>query len=268
MFSNKMVKSKLLFGALVVGLSSNSYALYSDPAPDPTWSNVTGLWIPYTYAGSVALDPEGGKSNDSSNGGASFSGDTDISSGWNQTTATCNPAGTGTRCGNKPSAYYYYWNNGTPNVITDDILYMRMRVNDDPRPNNGNNPGLNQSHWNFLIDIEQETSPGSGVYQLDGFKEIWLDINGSYSGSGHDTVRIVYDDQPSQLVANANGAGNSGSCPGGSGSTQSTPGGTVVNQFVACRSAGFTTDTLCNDGSTEFSHTRIVPIVMVRVNIM
>lgn len=60
-----MVKSKLLFGALVVGLSSNCYALLTDSPPDPTWANIDNsgspLWVTYTFSGSAVYDPEGGK---------------------------------------------------------------------------------------------------------------------------------------------------------------------------------------------------------------
>ena len=195
MFSNKMVKSKLLFGALVVGLSSNCYALLTDSPPDPTWANIDNsgspLWVTYTFSGSAVYDPEGGKSNDHSYGTGSFSSSVEIASGWPEyATGVCNPAindgFADTQCGSKPSAFYYYWNNATPGDTTDDILYMRMRMNESPI--SPNNYQFKNFHWNFLLD-----------YDGDGFKEVWLDVfGGGLNGSGQtSTLRILYDDNPS-----------------------------------------------------------------------
>jgi len=120
-------------------------------------------------------DPEPGQGNDATNGGTSFGGSDDLSSGWPQSTATCNPTIAGTQCGNQPTAYYE-WNTRGTATEADDYFFFRMRVAATP-DNNGDNK-LDQNHWNVLLDTDG-----------DGFKEFWVDIAGK-----DDVVNLYFED--------------------------------------------------------------------------
>lgn len=140
-------------------------AIHADLNSVPTpWVNFNGPgWFPSLNSGSPARDFEStGGCVDPTNGGAAFSGESDISSGGAPyNVANCNPAvPPGVCCGTETSAFIAYYNGGGggDTDISDDYFAARMRVNGDPR-NDGNNC-LSNSHWNFLVDNDN-----------DGYKE-------------------------------------------------------------------------------------------------
>jgi hypothetical protein len=211
------------------------------------WTDVDGNWLPYELLGEWLYDAEGGLSTDSSNGGASFGADSDIASGYPPIAGPgCTTLGD-TLCGDQVSAWFFYLDaDPDPLVgVAGDVLFLRVRVNDNP---SGNTVGFNQSHWNFLLDIEEPAPTG-----LDNFKELWIDLDGGFNGgSKPDRVRILYENNDDNDVTNGDGAYGDGSCGG-----QSAPGGTVINSFLACKADGIAE---CMSGSDELSHTRVVDI--------
>ncbi|MEH6552211.1 MAG: C25 family cysteine peptidase [Pseudomonadales bacterium] len=267
-------------------ISLPAHSLITDVAPDPDWSEVSGNWVPYVAAGVVARDPEGGKSLDDSNGGTSFSGSAEIASGYpenpDNAATPCAPSGGGDLCGLYPSAYYYYYDGGTPGFagtdvdtngvdddIQDDILYLRIRVNDSPQSASG--LGFQQNHWNFLFDTEETGVPPAsdfctgvdvtpGTENPDCYKEIWIDLdgNGFTGGSSADKLSIIYENLQQDTVSNSDGAGIAGDdCQFKFSGATDDGTGTVVNSFMACHSNGLTGD--CEDGSgDDLSHTRTV----------
>ena len=182
-----------------------------------SWTNF--ISSPYTLNGIDMRDGE--SSADPTQGSASVTPSrSDISSGWDGTNGAvtnCNPQTAGfDRCGLQPSVYVGYYDGGTtwdnvPNSasMNDDFLFFRMRVNGDPRTGG---IGLNSTHWNFLIDTDN-----------DGFKEFWIDVDGSDSGgpNSSDIINIYYEDNLSQAITN----------------TDPAPGGTLIDQFTACRNS-------------------------------
>ncbi len=246
----------LVVAGVLAGMGSlPGHAELTDPAP-VAWSVVDNggnpsaqnRWVPYEKNGEPLYDSEGGSSTDTSNGGASFSGAQDIASGYPPIAGPgCTQVGD-TQCGDKISAFFYYYDDGVAGV-DGDVLFARMRVNGDP----ASAPGFTGGHWNFLLDIEQPIPNGT----LDGFKELWIDVNGNFNGGFKaDMLRLVYEDNPENDVSNDYGAlgtlSGAGTCGG-----NSATGGTVINAFVACSAAGLTGD--CRNGSgQDLSHTRVV----------
>ena len=263
------VKIVAILSIVLSSVSFHSHALLTDPA-EP-W---TTTWYPYTLDGVPVRDPEGGKQNDATNGGASFTGPSEIASGYTDTEFPCNPAefndnGTptpvGTQCGEKNSAFYFYENGGTVGNISDDVLFLRIRVNSDPQAANG--LGFVPNHWNFLLDIEEPAGGGNPVGELDGIKEFWIDLDGnglSGNSGGIDKLRLVYDNGPDNTAPNEDGAGT-GTFPDNicdvTGSNSTTDGtGVVINSYIACHSEGLT-GTACYNGTDDLSHARIVAVV-------
>lgn len=195
-----------------------------------SWSNFVAN--AYTLNGIPLRDVE--TSADPTQGSASVSPSrSDIASGYdgsNGAASNCNPPSPGSNeCGSQPSVYTGYYDGGTtwdnvPNSasMNDDYLFFRMRVNGDPRTNG---IGLNSTHWNFLIDIDN-----------DGFKEFWIDVDGSFAGGPNsaDIVNIYFDNANTQQVANIDPA----------------PTGSRVERYTACVS-----NTNC-----ATSHTRAYPV--------
>ena len=247
----------LVAACVVVAMGSlPGHATLTDPAP-AAWTVVDGTgnpedqnnWLPYQFNGESLYDSEGGLSTDSSNGGASFSGAQDIASAYPPIAGPgCTTVGD-TQCGDEISAFFFYYDAGLSGV-TGDVLFLRLRVNGDPR----STPGFDGGHWNFLLDVQQGDPPA-----LDGYKELWIDVNGNYNGGAKaDTVRLLYEDNDDDDVTNDDGAygtlTGADTCGG-----LSASGGTVINSFVACSAEGLGGN--CQDGSgQDLSHTRIVDI--------
>ena len=225
-------------------------------------------WIAYANF----LDPEGGKTNDATNGGASFSAEVDIASGWTSGTGTCNPSSAGTRCGTKNSAFYYV-DNKTAGSNTDGILFLRMRVDGDPR--DGGN-AMSPSHWNFLLSITGTVSVPIGggttrtytedITGMPDAKEFWIDVfGGAASGGGSiDKVDLFYannrngDAWAGGVDGNNLPGGNNARKPDAtSGCNETTAGFHLINSFQACNAAGLAA---CASGGNDLSHTRVVPV--------
>ena len=71
---------------------------------------------------------------------------------------------------------YGFYNGGTeydpldPSTLEDDYILFRMRLSGNP----GTGGGFTSSHWNILLDIDD-----------DGYKEYWVDLEGSYQWSAN-----------------------------------------------------------------------------------
>ena len=215
-------------------------------------------WTPYTVDGDPVYDSEGGLSTDSSNGGASFSSDSDIASGWDMTSGPCTFQGPppDTQCGTKVSGFFYYTDGGTVGDLSDDVVYGRMRIDGDPRGTSAR--GFKQNHWNFLLDVEMPdipvVSPG-GESPPDRIKELWIDVFGGFNGGNDaDQLRILFENNNDNDVTNDNGAGGTTGCGG-----SSTAGGTFINSFIACNDEGLGGE--CQNASgNDLSHTRVIAV--------
>jgi len=195
-----------------------------------SWSNFVAN--AYTLNGIPLRDGE--TSADPTQGSASVRPSrSDIASGFdgtNGSASNCNPTLAGfSDCGLQSSVFTGYYDGGTtwdevPNSasMNDDYLFFRMRINGDPRTNGF---GLNSTHWNFLVDIDN-----------DGFKEFWIDVDGSFAGgpNSSDVVNIYFDDTNSQQVLN----------------TDPAPTGSRVERFTACVSTS----------GCSTSHTQAYPV--------
>ncbi|MBT3310423.1 MAG: hypothetical protein HN931_04425 [Desulfobacterales bacterium] len=162
-------------------------ASFTDTATD--WSNFeppSGFTIPYTFNGAPVSDEEG--SSDSSNGGAAVSPSSiDLASG----SSTSDPGPFDT-----PS--YGYFDGGTPYDINDplsledDYVLFTMRLSGDPRSGTqANKTDFTSYHWNVLLDVDG-----------DGYKEFWIDLNGSFAqgNNKYDQLQILYDNSNSQEI--------------------------------------------------------------------
>ena len=265
----------VLLGCAIQLAAEPARALLSDAAAP--WSLVDNggspeeenNWLPYTVGGIAVRDPEGGKSSDLSNGGTSFSGATDISSGWSGINNNCHPDSANPlspnpgQCGLETSAFYYIHPGDDLGSTVDDTLFLRVRVDGDPQASSGF--GFIQNHWNFLFDGD-----------LDNFKELWLDLDGNgFDGTslGIDKIRIIYENLDSNDVSNEDGAGTAGDTCNGAGNATTDGSGVVVDSFIACHSAGLLAcscpalavfnASLCPIGGGDpgdHSHSRIVPV--------
>jgi Peptidase family C25 len=226
---------------------------------DPTTTDCTGVavtWEPITTdGGSVVRDPEGGKTTDSSNGGASFTAESDLASNWNDKAPTyndCNPLDPASQqCGaniTNNATMWWAWDdnsttwaptpndaaNGTGNgasSMTDDTLFLRMRINGDPRAA-GHANSFSNGHWNFLHDIDG-----------DGYKEFWFDVFGN-----NGIVRLLYENNDAQQIDNETPR---------PGATCTSPPATWLDTLVAC----VTNSGTSNAGyDCSYSFTRALPI--------
>ena len=259
---------------LVVAGSAPVQAEFKDPAA--SWSlvdvpndpiNYTSNWTPYEVNGTALYDAEGGSSTDTTFGTASFSSDQDIASGWPEFAPvspdpiTCTNYPPDTQCGTKISAFFYYHDGGTG--ITNDVLFIRMRVDGDPR--GSSTVGFGQFHWNFLLDIEETNPPFPLPLPTpdnpDGIKELWIDVFGGFNGGNKaDQLRILYENNALDTITNDSGAGDAGNACGGNATNDGT--GTFINSFIACSADDLFSDTDCTDGvSVNYSHTRVVAVV-------
>lgn len=164
---------------LLAAAGSASAQVYSPVA----WSSFDATIGAYQFGGAAIRDATGNKDGSTNNGNPS--GANDISGGNGNT--SCNPTSNGTQCGTSPSAYYGMWTNGTP-TADDDVLFFRMRIDGDPT----SAAGFSAFHWNVLISSD-----------ADGYKEFWIDLDGSFS-NGADAMRIYYEDNASQQITDTN----------------------------------------------------------------
>ncbi len=144
--------------------------------------------------------------NTAPNGSADISSGCLIGSG-NCSTANCNPqvAGSTVTCGPLPSVFWGFWDgdteyDGNPAGTTwqDDYFWFRMRVNSDASndDNKTTDEGLDQVHFNVLIDVDE-----GGTIGLDGIKEYWIDLDGNHNGgSKEDIINVFYDNGPVQQL--------------------------------------------------------------------
>jgi hypothetical protein len=156
----------------------------------------------------------GANGDDPSNGGASVGADGDISSGveLDRSINYCNPQvdAIHTNCGPESSVFWAYY-EGVPTTDDDDVIFMRMRVDESPRKNATQ---FKNGHWNFLVDIGPY---GDG----DAFKEYWFDLWGN-----EERLRILFENNPANDVTNDDDA-DLGCTPAGTG-------GTVIEKFSTC----------------------------------
>ncbi|HEV8240357.1 MAG TPA: C25 family cysteine peptidase [Thermoanaerobaculia bacterium] len=207
------------------------------------------------------------------NGGASFSSEVDIASGWTSGTGTCNPSSAGTQCGTKNSAFYFI-DNKTAGSNTDGILFLRMRLDGDPRDGGS---ALSPSHWNFLLSITGTVSVPIGggttrTYTEDivgapDAKEFWIDVyGGAASGNGSiDKVDLFYANNKTGDAWAGGVDGNN--LPGGNDArkpdniancNETTAGFHLINSFMACNAAGLAA---CRNGANaDLSHTRVLAV--------
>ncbi len=184
------------------------------------------LWtefVPQSYkiGGLDVRDSENAAGSDLTNGGASFNADSDLSSGYPQTTGTCNPVvgGAHTLCGTKATAFFDYNKRGTISEA-DDYLFFRMRLSATPAAGGDK---IANGHWNTLLDIDG-----------DGFKEFWVDIEGNGSGG---IVNLYYQDRANQSLEDAG--------------TPALLDSWRVARFTACNAT-------TGAGTCRYSHTRVV----------
>ncbi|HEX9186594.1 MAG TPA: C25 family cysteine peptidase [Vicinamibacteria bacterium] len=141
----------------------------------------------YTYLGSEIRDYEASAGSDPSNGGSAVNPNSiDISSASPQSAP-----------GPESSvAFGYYdggtvWSAGDPATLADDVLFFRIRIGANPRDNSL--VGFDAYHWNVLFDLD-----------ADGYKDYWIDIEGSYANNGNpDRVQVLHDPAHTQLIASA-----------------------------------------------------------------
>ncbi|KAB2955824.1 MAG: hypothetical protein F9K18_13500, partial [Thermoanaerobaculia bacterium] len=223
--------TSLILAAVAVAATCTGSALAELNTAPIAW-NLFPQWFPMTFGGVPSRDFEDpGSCTDPTNGGTSFSGAADISSGGtsaNYSAANCNPSYPGgTCCGPEASAFWSYHNGGGPADpdISNDYLALRMRVNGDPRT--PSEICLSAGHWNFLHD-----------WNDDGFKEWWYDLYGNLN-----QIRILYEANGSQQVSNDLPAPSPG---------------TLINLLTACAvlpaAPGQVT---CGTNDCAYSHSRV-----------
>ncbi|NVK31941.1 MAG: tandem-95 repeat protein [Gammaproteobacteria bacterium] len=135
-------------------------------------TNQYGVFIPYTVGGKPVYDHE--SSSDPTNGGAAVQpSQIDI--------ASCSADGASP--GDQPSVWIAYDDeDGDESTLDDAYLMLRMRLDDNPSESSRNAPGLTSSHWDFLIDI-----------QNDGTTDYIVDVDGSYASNKLDRVFLYHD---------------------------------------------------------------------------
>ncbi len=168
--------------------SSGAHAAFSDTRT--TWSNFTtggGYTAPYTYLGQPIADHE--TSSDPTHGSASVPpAATDLAS-----------ASPGAPPGPEDTPSYGYYDGGTPydpldpSSMEDDYLFFRMRVRGDPKSGTqAAKTDFKSYHWNVLLDIDD-----------DGYKEYWIDLEGSYASGNnqYDRLQILYNNDNTQNIS-------------------------------------------------------------------
>ncbi|MFC1837613.1 C25 family cysteine peptidase [Thermodesulfobacteriota bacterium] len=186
-----------LFVVVFLAFSSQAFASFDcdlEPVPVPAdcideptaWTDfesTDGYIAPYTYLGQPISDYTAG-GDDTNGGGSGVSPSVvDLASGSPDT----NP-------GPYDTPTYGYYNGGDaydpldPGTLENDYLLFRMRLAADPSTDNKDD--FESRHWNILVDVDD-----------DGYKEFWVDIDGTYSPSDpYDHVQILYNNDNTQLA--------------------------------------------------------------------
>ncbi|MCH1928635.1 tandem-95 repeat protein [Shewanella sp. A25] len=150
-------------------------------AGDPNAGGASAInnFIPYTVGGQVVRDYEG--SSDPTNGGAAVQPSAiDI--------ASCSADGAAP--GAMPSTWIKYEDTDTNLATTNDAyLVLRMRLDANPSESGRNGPGLQSSHWNFMIDIDN-----------NGSNDYIIDIDGTYASSKLDRVWLYQDTNSNNVI--------------------------------------------------------------------
>ena len=187
MYQENSNKKRLFFFILLISffsfIVSTAHSGFNDCAIDWNKFNSPGYIAEYTYKGESIHDLEDkGSSPDTTHGKANVPpSQTDLASG----AISSNP-------GPKATAYFGYYDGGTPydpnnpSTMEDDYIFFRMRIVGDPR----HGSEFDSYHWNILFDIDG-----------DGYKEYWVDLEGSYSQNNYDRLNILFDDINNQVIS-------------------------------------------------------------------
>lgn len=187
----------LLLTGLIIPNNVAHAALLDAPV---AWSNFN--WVNYTYQGSEIFDNE--SSSDPSNGGSAVQPSTiDIAScsADSQTPGVASSVQTA-----------YYDGDGDFNTLNDGYIAFRMRLDADPTES-GQQRGYRSSHWNILIDVDN-----------DGYKEFVIDLDGGVHSQEPDRIYLLYDDNDTQAVNARSSAQRAAS---------DTPGGDEIDLWYA-----------------------------------
>jgi hypothetical protein len=186
------------------------------------WSAFTNV-RDYTLGGEAVRDYE--LAADPTNGGSSVPpAETDLASG-----------SPGSYPGPRTTPGFAYYDGGTPwdplnpSTMEDDHVLFRMRLRGTPETSKHD---FSSYHWNVLFDVDG-----------DGYKEYWIDINGTYQSSGDtDQLQILYSNLNSQLIA--------------------SPSAAKVSEY-SISALPLTTTGCTSAGSPGLSHTRVYSVVSV-----
>ncbi len=209
-----IVLTGLILSTVPAGADMNDCAVSWD-----SFANFPGFISEYTYQGQIVADEE--TSADTSHGPAAVPPDqTDLASG--------SPSN---YPGPEATSFFGYYNGGTPydsddpSTMEDDYILFRMRV--EGNPNQG--AAFDSAHWNVLFDVD-----------ADGYKEYWVDLEGSYASGGNnpDRLQVLYDNANRQDIPDANLA--------------------RTDEFTAYYDPDG--DASCPAGSPGLSHTRVLEI--------
>jgi uncharacterized repeat protein (TIGR01451 family)/LPXTG-motif cell wall-anchored protein len=113
--------------------------------------------------------------NDDSNGGTNVSpSEIDIASAVEFS---------GVNAGEQSSLQYHYDDNGTGNACSDDILYMRVRLEGNPKTSGGSQAAYSSYHWDFLVDANGNGTSDYVVDVFGGSTNSFSSATGGQSGS-------------------------------------------------------------------------------------
>ena len=171
-------------------LNVMSFGLFS--LPSISWPS---SWVDYlTKDGRTVNDFEDDKYgfNDDSNGGTNVSPtEIDIASGALKS---------GSNPGDYPSLQYYYNDGGTNlcSASSDDVLYIRMRLDGSLVAPGGSQAAYTSYHWDFLVDINK-----------DGLSDFVIDVFGgstknNIGGGSQGTVGVYPSDTGATTYTPAN----------------------------------------------------------------
>ncbi|PLX78231.1 MAG: hypothetical protein C0616_14975, partial [Desulfuromonas sp.] len=187
-----MKSSVLILLLTCLVLPGSGLAAFTDCAISwDSFANNPGFIAAYTYKGTPIKDTESdGTGGDDTHGNANVPpAATDLASGVDAT----NP-------GPETTPFFGYYNGGTtydpddPSTMEDDVLFFRMRLRGDPTFKGA----FDSYHWNILLDVD-----------ADGYKEYWIDLEGSYQQSGSSTtdrLNILYDNSNRQDISDPDAA--------------------------------------------------------------
>lgn len=182
----------IIFQILFVFLFINSVnAGWNDCAIDwDLFTTYPGYVAEYTYKGEIIRDTESkGTGGDPTHGQANVPpAQTDLASGVTS----------GTNPGLYATPAFGYYDGGTPydknnpSTMNDDYIYFRIRITGNP----AHQDEFDQYHWNILLDVD-----------ADGYKEYWVDIEGSYASKDYDRLNILYSNDNRQDISNPDAPG-------------------------------------------------------------